>query len=72
MEKLSQKIRNIIENELKEKSSVKIQDIYKILIDELPDVEVKKRNKRVRSLIDNMLRSKKIERVAPSTYQKIT
>jgi len=51
---------------------VKIQDIYKILIAELPDVEVEKRNHRVRSVIDNMLRSKKIERVAPSTYQKIT
>lgn len=72
MEKLSRKIRNIIENELKEKSSVKIQDIYKILIDELPDVEDKKRNHRVRSVVDSMLRSKKIERVAPSTYQKIT
>ena len=72
MEKLSRKIRNIIENELKEKSSVKIQDIYKILIDELPDIEVEKRNHRVRSVVDSMLRSKKIERVAPSTYQKIT
>ena len=72
MEKLSRKIRNIIENELKEKSSVKIQDIYKILIDELPDVEDKKKNHRVRSVVDSMLRSKKIERVAPSTYQKIT
>ena len=51
---------------------MKIQDIYKILIAELPDVEVEKRNHRVRSVIDNMLRSKKIERVAPSTYQKIT
>ena len=51
---------------------MKIQDIYKILIDELPDVEDKKRNHRVRSVVDSMLRSKKIERVAPSTYQKIT
>ena len=72
MEISSQPITKIIENEFKENSSVKIQDIYKILIDELPDVEVKKRNKRVRSLIGNMLRSKKIARVAPSTYQKIT
>ena len=72
MDQLSQKIRNIIENEFKEKPSVKIQDIYKILIDELPDIEVEKRNHRVRSVVDSMLRSKKIERVAPSTYQKIT
>ena len=71
MEKLSQQITKIIENEFKENSSVKIQDVYKILGDELPEVEKEKRNHRVRSVIDQMRRTNKIKRVGPSTWEKI-
>ena len=70
MEKLSQQITKIIENEFKENSSVKIQDVYKILGDESPEVEKKKRNHRVRSVIDQMRRTNKIRRVGPSTWEK--
>ena len=71
MEKLSQQITKIIENEFKENSSVKIQDVYKILGDESPEVEKEKRNHRVRSVIDQMRRTNKIRRVGPSTWEKI-
>ena len=70
MEKLSQQITKIIENEFKENSSVRIQDVYKMLGDELPEVEKKKRNHRVRSVIDQMRRTNKIRRVGPSTWEK--
>ena len=71
MEKLSQQITKIIENEFKENSSVKIQDVYKILGDESPEVEKEKRNHRVRSVIDQMRRTNKIKRDGPSTWEKI-
>ena len=71
MEKLSQQITKIIENEFKENSSVKIQDVYKMLGDESPEVEKEKRNHRVRSVIDQMRRTNKIRRVGPSTWEKI-
>ena len=71
MEKLSQQITKIIENEFKENSSVRIQDVYKILGDESPEVEKEKRNHRVRSVIDQMRRTNKIRRVGPSTWEKI-
>ena len=71
MEKLSQQITKIIENEFKENSSVKIQDVYKMLGDESPEVEKEKRNHRVRSVIDQMRRTNKIKRVGPSTWEKI-
>ena len=61
----------IIENEFKENSSVKIQDVYKMLGDESPEVEKEKRNHRVRSVIDQMRRTNKIRRVGPSTWEKI-
>ena len=71
MEKLSQQITKIIENEFKENSSVRIQDVYKMLGDESPEVEKEKRNHRVRSVIDQMRRTNKIRRVGPSTWEKI-
>ena len=71
MEKLSQQITKIIENEFKENSSVKIQDVYKMLGDESPEVEKEKRNHRVRSEIDQLRRTNKIRRVRPSTWEKI-
>ena len=71
MEKLSQQITKIIENEFKENSSVRIQDVYKMLGDELPEVKKKKRNHRVRSVIDQMRRTNKIRRVGPSMWEKI-
>tara|TARA_Y100001949_G_C15844092_1_gene267593 strand:- start:443 stop:658 length:216 start_codon:yes stop_codon:yes gene_type:complete len=71
LEKLSQQITKIIENEFKENSSVKIQDVYKMLGDESPEVEKEKRNHRVRSVIDQMRRTNKIRRVGPSTWEKI-
>ena len=71
MEKLSQQITKIIENEFKENSSVKIQDVYKMLGDESPEVEKEKRNHRVRSVIDQKRRTNKIRRVGPSTWEKI-
>ena len=71
MEKLSQQITKIIENEFKENSSVKIQDVYKMLGDESPEVEKEKRNHRVRSVIDQMRRTNKIRRVGPSMWEKI-
>ena len=71
MEKLSQQITKIIENGFKENSSVKIQDVYKMLGDESPEVEKEKRNHRVRSVIDQMRRTNKIRRVGPSTWEKI-
>ena len=71
MEKLSQQITKIIENEFKENSLVKIQDVYKMLGDESPEVEKEKRNHRVRSVIDQMRRTNKIRRVGPSTWEKI-
>ena len=71
MEKLSQQITKIIENEFKENSSVRIQDVYKMLGDESPEVEKKKRNHRVRSVIDQMRRTNKIRRVGSSMWEKI-
>ena len=71
MEISSQQITKIIENEFKENSSVKIQDVYKMLGDESPEVEKEKRNHRVRSVIDQMRRTNKIRRVGPSTWEKI-
>jgi len=71
LEKLSQQITKIIENEFKENSSVKIQDVYKMLGDESPEVEKEKRNHRVRSVIDQMRRTNKIRRIGPSTWEKI-
>ena len=71
MEKLSQQITKIIENEFKENSSVRIQDVYKTLGNESPEVEEEKRNHRVRSVIDQMRRTNKIRRVGPSTWEKI-
>ena len=71
MEKLSEQITKIIENEFKENSSVKIQEVYKMLGDESPEVEKEKRNHRVRSVIDQMRRTNKIRRVGPSTWKKI-
>ena len=71
MEKLSEQITKIIENEFKENSLVKIQDVYKMLGDESPEVEKEKRNHRVRSVIDQMRRTNKIRRVGPSTWEKI-
>ena len=65
-------IKSILAKEFEQNSTITLQSVYKILSNELPEIEMKKRNYRVRSLIDNMLRSKKIRRIAPSTYQKIT
>ena len=71
MEISSQQITKIIENEFKENSSVKIQDIYKMLADESPEIEKEKRNHKVRSVIDQMRRTNKVRRVGPSTWEKI-
>ena len=66
------RIKFILSREFEQNSTITLQSVYEILNNELPEIEMKKRNHRVRSLIDNMLRSKKIRRIAPSTYQKIT
>ena len=71
MEISSQQITKIIESEFKENSSVKIQDIYKMLADESPEIEKEKRNHKVRSVIDQMRRTNKVRRVGPSTWEKI-
>ena len=71
MEISSQQITKIIESEFKENSSVKIQDIYKILADESSEIEKEKRNHKVRSVIDQMRRTNKVRRVGPSTWEKI-
>ena len=71
MEKLSEQITKIIESEFKENSSVKIQDVYKMLADESPEIEKEKRNHKVRSVIDQMRRTNKIKRVGSSTWEKI-
>ena len=71
MEILSQQIAKVIENKFKENSLMIVQDVYKILGDELPEVEKEKRNHRVRSVIDQMRRTNKIRRVGPSTWEKI-
>ena len=71
MEILSQQIAKVIENKFKENSLMIVQDVYKILGDELPEVEKEKRNHRVRSVIDQMRRTNKIKRVGPSTWEKI-
>ncbi len=65
-------IKKLIFQELHNNEFVKLQDLYKIVIEQVKDptkTETELRH-RVRSVLDELSRNDKIIRVAPSTYKK--
>ena len=64
-------IKSILAKEFEQNSTITLQSVYKILNNELPEIDREKRNHRVRSEIDQLRRTNKIRRVRPSTWEKI-
>ena len=64
-------VKIILMKELDEKQTITLQEIYKILETQLPEIDKKKRNHKVRSLLDQLRRTNSVKRVGPSTWEKI-
>ncbi len=71
MDSLTKGVRDIIKKELESNSQLILQDIYRIVIKEYPEIDQTKKKHRVRSVIDSLLKKKRIERTAGSTYKRI-
>jgi len=69
---LEYNIKAIIAEEFNQKKIVTLKDLYQTVIKKLDNdwSETKKRH-RVRSIIDSLLRTNKIKRIASSKYEKI-